>query len=128
MLTLLEFFATGFLQRVVYKVTLRQFSCELKQPPPPETWSFSDLGVYLAGVSWKDMHLLAERVVLSALKDMGLVVGDVEEMVQNRIGALFMPHGLGHFMGVDVHDVHGYPPGGPARPEGRVIMIIHERY
>ena len=39
------------------------------------------------------MHRLAESKILSGLKAMGLVKGDVEEMVQQRIGALFMPHG-----------------------------------
>jgi len=70
------------------------------------------------GVSWKDMHLLAERVSLEALKAGGLLTGDVDEMMAARLGAVFMPHGLGHFLGLDVHDVHGYPEGGghPGRP------------
>ena len=70
------------------------------------------------------MHLLAEKVILGALKEMGLVVGDVDKMVESRIGGIFMPHGLGHFMGVDVHDVHGYPPDGPPRPEGRGVSNL----
>ena len=41
----------------------------------------------------QNMHWLAESKILSGLKAMGLVKGDVEEMVQQRIGALFMPHG-----------------------------------
>ena len=70
------------------------------------------------GVSWKDMHLLAERVSLEALEAGGLLTGDVDEMMAARLGAVFMPHGLGHFLGLDVHDVHGYPEGGghPGRP------------
>merc|ERR1719427_2021241 len=51
------------------------------------------------GVSWVDMHLLADRVHLEELTKMGLIKGDVEEMMKVRLGALFMPHGLGHFMG-----------------------------
>lgn len=76
------------------------------------------------GVSWTEMHMLAERIILSALKNMELVLGDVEEMLQNRIGGLFMPHGLGHFLGVDVHDAHGYPPEGPPRPQGRGVSSL----
>ena len=41
----------------------------------------------------QDMHRLAESKILAGLKAMGLVTGDVAEMVQQRIGALFMPHG-----------------------------------
>ena len=41
----------------------------------------------------QDMHLLAEREILSKLKARGLLKGSVEEMVDYRIGALFMPHG-----------------------------------
>ena len=56
-----------------------------------------------------DMHLLAERVELGELKKIGLLTGEVEDMMKVRLGAVFMPHGLGHFMGIDVHDVGGYP-------------------
>ena len=57
------------------------------------------------------MHKLAERVILEALKKMGVVRGDVDAMMAVRLGAVFMPHGLGHFMGIDTHDVGGYPEG-----------------
>ncbi len=61
------------------------------------------------GVCWVDMHKLAERVQLEELCKAGIVKGDVEAMMEVRLGAVFMPHGLGHFMGIDVHDVGGYP-------------------
>ena len=54
------------------------------------------------------MHLLADRVHLEELVKIGLIKGSVDEMMKVRLGALFMPHGLGHFMGHDVHDVGGY--------------------
>lgn len=57
------------------------------------------------GVSWVDMHLLANRVMLEELKKGNLVQGDVNEMLEAGIGAIFQPHGLGHFLGLDVHDV-----------------------
>ena len=41
----------------------------------------------------QDMHRLAERCILAGLKDGGFVKGDVDAAVQDRIGALFMPHG-----------------------------------
>jgi len=41
------------------------------------------------GVNWKDMHLLAERVTLEGLKELGLIDGDVEEMLNGRFGFIF---------------------------------------
>jgi Xaa-Pro dipeptidase len=61
------------------------------------------------GVNWIDMHKLAERTILSHLRTHGLVTGDIEEMMAVNLCAIFMPHGLGHFLGIDVHDVGGYP-------------------
>lgn len=61
------------------------------------------------GVKWADMHRLADRVQLECLRDAGLLQGDVDDMVKLHLGAVFMPHGLGHLMGLDVHDVGGYP-------------------
>ena len=55
------------------------------------------------------MHRLAERTLLAELREGGLVTGDIEEMMKVRLGAIFMPHGLGHLLGLDVHDVGGYP-------------------
>ncbi|KAH7699860.1 peptidase D, partial [Aphelenchoides avenae] len=60
------------------------------------------------GVRWTDMHLLAEKVLLRHLKAAGVLTGDVDEMVQKRVGAVFLPCGLGHFLGLDCHDVGGY--------------------
>lgn len=68
------------------------------------------------GVNWEDMHLLAEQVILKHLTKLGLVKeAPWEELHEHRIGAIFMPHGLGHFIGVSVHDVGGYLPNFPPR-------------
>ena len=88
-------------QRLIYEAVLASSRAVMKALKP--------------GVSWTDMHLLAERVALEALKAGGLLVGDVSQMMDARLGAVFMPHGLGHFLGLDVHDVHGYPAAGPPR-------------
>ena len=56
------------------------------------------------------MHLLADRVQLEELVKLGLLQGDIDEMMKVRLGTVFMPHGLGHMMGLDVHDVGGYLP------------------
>ena len=82
-------------QRFVYEAVLKANRAVLSAVKP--------------GVSWVDMHLLAERIELEEMKKEGLLVGDVDEMLENRIGAIFFPHGLGHFLGIDTHDVGGYP-------------------
>ncbi|MCQ2819292.1 MAG: aminopeptidase P family protein [archaeon] len=70
------------------------------------------------GVSWTDMHLLAEEEILKGLKEIGLLGDfDVKEMQDNRVAYYFMPHGLGHFIGLEVHDVGGYLSFTPPRSE-----------
>jgi len=59
------------------------------------------------GIMYKDMHLLSAKMVAQGLKDIGLMKGDINEAVANGAHALFYPHGLGHMMGMDVHDMEG---------------------
>ena len=58
-------------------------------------------------VKWLDMHLDACRILTEHLKAIGLMKGNTEEAVRAGAHALFMPHGLGHMMGLDVHDMEG---------------------
>lgn len=69
------------------------------------------MGEMRPGVEWVDMHRLAERTILSHLHTGGLLRGSVDDMCKAHLGAVFMPHGLGHLLGVDTHDVGGYPAG-----------------
>ena len=57
------------------------------------------------GVPYRDCHLAAVRRILDGLGQLGIVKGDPAEMAADGIGGLFMPHGLGHNMGMDVHDM-----------------------
>jgi Xaa-Pro aminopeptidase len=58
-----------------------------------------------SGVMNKQVHFRAVTSIAAGLKDLGLMRGDVEEAVKAGAHALFMPHGLGHMMGLDVHDM-----------------------
>lgn len=60
------------------------------------------------GVSYLEVHLRTMELMLSRLRDVGLVSGDPAEMVHDGLAGLFCPHGLGHNMGLDVHDMEDY--------------------
>ena len=75
------------------------------------------------GVPFIDIHTHAAEVLTEHLIELGLMQGDAEEAVAAGAHALFLPHGLGHMMGLDVHDMEslgedavGYAEG-QARPE-----------
>jgi Xaa-Pro aminopeptidase len=57
------------------------------------------------GSTYFSVHLAAAEVIASGLKEIGLMKGDVKEAVRNGAHALFMPHGFGHMLGLDVHDM-----------------------
>ncbi|MBP6872163.1 MAG: aminopeptidase P family protein [Bacteroidales bacterium] len=59
------------------------------------------------GIYYKEMHLLAAKTIATGLKELGLMKGDVDEAVSQGAHALFFPHGLGHMLGLDVHDMEG---------------------
>ncbi|RNF06508.1 metallo-peptidase, Clan MG, Family M24 [Trypanosoma rangeli] len=90
-------------QRVIYNAVLDAHDSVLSQLKP--------------GVNWVDMHKLALRVMCEHLVRVGILLGDVDVIMQKRVMGLFQPHGLGHLMGMDVHDVGGYLEGCPPRPE-----------
>lgn len=58
-----------------------------------------------SGLAYKEVHISANRILLNNLKSIGLVNGDIDEMLNQGVGGLFMPHGLGHQIGLDVHDM-----------------------
>lgn len=70
-----------------------------------------------AGTKWLDVHITAEKSLLGSLAKLGLVKGEVEELWTNRVIFFFMPHGIGHYIGLYTHDLKGlkvkedeYPP------------------
>ena len=70
------------------------------------------------GAKWLDMHMLALRVMAGHLLKNGFFTAEatVDIIMEKHIMRLFQPHGLGHLMGMEVHDVGGYPKGGSVRP------------
>ncbi len=65
------------------------------------------LNVAKPGVRYKDVHLAVCRLMAGKLKELGLMKGDIDEAVNAGAHAMFLPHGLGHMMGMDVHDMEG---------------------
>ncbi|HRX10187.1 MAG TPA: aminopeptidase P family protein [Draconibacterium sp.] len=57
------------------------------------------------GVTYLSVHLAVAEIIAGGLKELGLMKGDVKEAVRNGAHAMFFPHGLGHMMGLDVHDM-----------------------
>jgi len=78
-------------QKDIYEIVLKANTESIKASKP--------------GISNRDLHLNACRIIASSLKDLGLMKGDVDAAVSAGAHALFMPHGLGHMMGLDVHDM-----------------------
>ena len=56
-------------------------------------------------VTYLSIHLETAKIITQGLCDLGIMRGNVDEAVQNGAHALFFPHGLGHMMGLDVHDM-----------------------
>lgn len=69
------------------------------------------------GIEYRDLHLLAASVIAQGLVDLGILQGQVSDLVEMDAHALFFPHGVGHLLGLDVHDMEdlgdlaGYAPG-----------------
>jgi Xaa-Pro aminopeptidase len=78
-------------QREIYEIVLETQDQAIKSLKP--------------GIRYLDIHLNAAKNIANGLKMLGLMQGDVDEAVRAGAHALFFPHGLGHMMGLDVHDM-----------------------
>lgn len=61
------------------------------------------------GVIWDDVHMLAHKIAIDGLLDLGVLKGDKDEILEAQTSAAFFPHGLGHYLGMDTHDTGGDP-------------------
>ncbi len=90
-------------QKAMYEVVLAAHAAAIEMVRP--------------GVHYRDVHLAACRVLTEGLVALGVFRGDVEQLVADDAHALFFPHGIGHLLGLDVHDMEdlgdrpGYAPG-----------------
>lgn len=66
------------------------------------------LRVTRPGITYQEVHTAASRVLAQGYKDLGILRGDVDDIVAAGAHSLLMPHGLGHMMGLDVHDMENY--------------------
>ncbi|MDY6230459.1 MAG: aminopeptidase P family protein [Prevotella sp.] len=66
------------------------------------------LDVAKPGVKYMDVHFAVCRLMTERLKELGLMKGDTDEALRAGAHAMFLPHGLGHMMGMDVHDMEGF--------------------
>lgn len=70
-----------------------------------------------AGVRYRDIHETAKRTIVEGLRSLGIFRGEVDGLLERGAAAIFFPHGVGHLIGLDVHDMEdlgdraGYAPG-----------------
>jgi len=90
-------------QRALYDVVLATQKAAIEQVRP--------------GVSYREVHETAKRTMVTGLRDLGIFRGDVDGLLERGAHAIFFPHGIGHLLGLDVHDMEdlgdraGYAPG-----------------
>jgi Xaa-Pro aminopeptidase len=90
-------------QRAMYELVLRSQLAAIAAVRP--------------GVRYRDVHLTAARTLCAGLVEEGILTGSVDGLVERGAHALFFPHGVGHLLGLDVHDLEdlgdraGYAPG-----------------
>ena len=61
-----------------------------------------------AGVNFADLHIETHRKIADLLRELNFVTGSTDALIENGVTAAFYPHGLGHFLGLQVHDVGGF--------------------
>ncbi len=78
-------------QREIYQIVLTAHDTCIAQIEP--------------GVEYQDIHLLACRTITAGLEDLGILKGKIDDLIEMDAHTLFFPHGVGHLLGLDVHDM-----------------------
>jgi len=89
-----------------------------------------------AGVDWRDIHLAAHEHTAQLLREADLILCGVDEALAKRVTSVFLPHGIGHLLGLEVHDVGGFMKsadgGDISRPDGhpylRLTRVLEEGF
>ena len=89
-----------------------------------------------AGVDWRDVQLQAHALTAGVLREADIILCGAEEAVATGVTSVFLPHGIGHLLGLEVHDVGGFmrsPEGGDIpRPDGhpylRLTRVLEEGF
>src|SRR3977135_2404021 len=89
-----------------------------------------------AGVDWRDVHLNAHQLTGALLREADITRCGADEAVATAVTSVFLPHGIGHLLGLEVHDVGGFmrsPEGGDIpRPDGhpnlRLTRVLEEGF
>ena len=85
------------------------------------------------GARYRDLHLLASRKLAEGLVALGILAGDPAELVADGVTSLLFPHGVGHLLGLDVHDMEdlgdraGYQPGRARAPDFGIRYLRLDR-
>jgi Xaa-Pro dipeptidase len=81
------------------------------------------LSIIKEGVLWEDVHTLAHRIAIRGLLKLGILRGTEEELFEKRISVAFLPHGLGHYLGMDTHDTGGHANYADKDPMFRYLRV-----
>ena len=89
-----------------------------------------------AGIDWRDIHVLCHRLVAELLKSADIIRCEADEALETGLSSVFLPHGLGHLLGLQVHDVGGFLqsaeggeiPKPPGHPYLRLTRVLEENF